>query len=68
MDGSKLWGKERYKRGGYGVIWESRAGIAVKMHSSKKVLPCIYFRGNKYSPVYISLVKITPGITFFSRK
>ena len=40
-------------------------GVAVKMHSPKKVLPSTYFRGNKYSPVYISQVKITPGITFF---
>ena len=41
------------------------AGVAVKTHSPKKVLPSTYFRGNKYSPVYISQVKITPGITFF---
>ena len=41
------------------------SGVAVKMHSPKKVLPSTYFRENKYSPVYISQVKITPGITFF---
>ena len=31
----------------------------------KNALPSTYFRGGKYSPVYISQVKITPGITFF---
>ena len=42
------------------------AGVAVKMHSPKKVLPSTYFQGNKYSPVYISQVKITlPGLLFF---
>ena len=41
------------------------AGVTVKMHSSKKVLLSTYFRENKYSPVYISQVQITPGITFF---
>ena len=41
------------------------AGVAVKMHSPKKVLLCTYFWGNKYSLAYISQVKITPGITFF---
>ena len=40
-------------------------GVAVKMHSPEKVLHSTYFWGNKYSPVYISQVKITPGITFF---
>ena len=44
------------------------SGVAVKMDSPKKVLPSTYFRGNKYSPVYISQIKITPGIAFFSRK
>ena len=38
------------------------AGVAVKMHSPKKVLLCTYFWGNKYSLAYISQVKITPGI------
>ena len=42
----------------------STAGVAVKMHSPKKVLPSTSFRENKYSPVYISQVKITSGITF----
>ena len=40
-------------------------GVVVKMHSPKKVSPSTYFQGNKYSPVYISQVKITPGITVF---
>ena len=53
------------------MVFERPAGfenfpdVAVKMHSPKKVLPSTYFRGNRYSPVYISRVKITPGITFF---
>ena len=45
------------------LTWNT--GVALKMHSPKKVLPSTYFRENKYSPVYISQVKITPGITFF---
>ena len=40
-------------------------GVTVKMHSPKKIIPSTYFGGNKYSLVYISQVKITPGITFF---
>ena len=39
--------------------------VAVTMHSPKKVLPSTYFRGNKYSPVYISQVKLLPGLLFF---
>ena len=53
------YAKNRVQRNG------KSTSVAVKMHSPKKVLPSTYFRGNKYSPAYISQVKITPGITFF---
>jgi len=38
-------------------------GVIVKSYFSKKVLPSTYFRGNMYSPVIISWVKSTHGIT-----
>ena len=43
---------------------EEETGVTVNIHSPKKALPSTYLLANKYSPVFFSQDKKTPGSVY----
>ena len=45
-------------------FWCPHAGVTVNIHSPKEALPSTYLLANKYSPVFFSQDKKTPGSVY----